>query len=118
MSENNRPVCQCEGWWEQDWYGRQPMTKLRIAFESNRIHGSGVDIVGPFSLSGIIGDGGAVVIQKQYIGSHCVEYVGAYDGEGSMAGEWRIDSFRGRWLISIRRVETDSTREITERLRD
>ncbi len=37
----------CEGWWEQDGFGRQPMAELLLRFESSQLVGSGVDIIGP-----------------------------------------------------------------------
>lgn len=111
---NDAPDCDCEGWWEQDYLGRQAMESLRIAFEGNRVQGSGIDIIGPFVLDGIIGEQGAVTILKQYIQRHCVDYLGQYDGEGTMSGEWRIGQSHGRWLIRLRRHSVDRTAEIVE----
>jgi hypothetical protein len=114
MNQDGMQVCNCEGWWEQEWFGRQPMDDLRMLFEEGRVRGSGSDIVGPFTLSGIIGPGGAVVMQKQYIGQHCVEYTGTFDGEGMMSGQWSIDSFHGPWAIRIRSLKLAAMPEITE----
>src|SRR5690349_1495187 len=44
----------CEGWWEQDILGRQPMRELLLRFEGGQIAGSGHDIVGPFTIAGTI----------------------------------------------------------------
>ncbi|MBI3468555.1 MAG: hypothetical protein HY000_36600 [Planctomycetes bacterium] len=114
MSHSRAPFVQCEGWWEQVWYGRQPMHNLRLTFEHGRVQGSGVDMVGPFTFSGMIAENGAVTMRKQYIGMHSVEYMGMYDGEGLMAGEWRIEGFRGPWLIRIGRATSAAAKEIQE----
>ena len=114
MNQNDAQHCNCEGWWEQSGYGRQPMENLRLSFASGQIRGSGSDIVGPFVLSGIIAADGAVAMRKQYIGRHSVEYLGEYSGEGVMSGEWRIDIFRGRWMIAIRGSDADSATRIVE----
>jgi hypothetical protein len=75
----------CEGWWEQAGYGRQPMEQLRIEFDGGDIRGSGTDIVGLFALTGTIEEG-KVAIVKQYLGQHSVDFLGMYDGEGTMHG--------------------------------
>ena len=91
-------------------YGRQPMEELQVVIEGRELRGSGVDIFGPFSLRGIIGETGVVAIQKRYVGRHLVEYVGEFDGEGSMSGTWRIDDWEGgRWMIAITRGESDNS---------
>jgi hypothetical protein len=112
MNQGDSRLCRCDGWWEEAGYGRQPMEDLRISFELGRIQGSGSDIVGPFTLLGTIGAGGAVFIHKQYIGQHHVEYTGTFDGEGAMWGTWRIECFRGPWMIRIRRFDSDWAEEI------
>jgi hypothetical protein len=104
----------CEGWWEQDGFGRQPMDALCIAFNGQRIQGSGTDIIGPFVLEGVFGELGAVAILKQYLGQHSVDYEGHYDGEGAMLGQWRIGPYRGRWFIRLRRDKRNHTAEIVE----
>lgn len=75
----------CEGWWEQDGYGRQPMEQLRIEFDGGNIRGSGTDIVGLFALNGTILEG-KVAIVKQYLGQRRVDYLSTYDGDGAMHG--------------------------------
>ena len=90
------------------------MEELFLSFEANRILGTGKDMVGPFTLSGTIGEGGAVVMHKHYLGQHSVQYAGIYDGEGTMSGEWSIDFDRGPWLITIRRAEANSQNDIVE----
>ena len=91
----------CEGWWEQAEFGRQPMDPLTVEFDTGRISGSGNDIVGLFTLTGTI-EGGNVAIVKQYIGQHSVDYVGTFDGEGTMHGRWGIAGwFGGNWMIKI-----------------
>ena len=112
--EHAAQVFECEGWWEQDLFGRQPMEKLRISFDAKRIQGAGIDIIGPFSLTGAIEENGAVAIVKRYLGQHSVDYLGTYDGEGSLTGEWRIGLDRGRWLITIRRAVAGAATPILE----
>lgn len=106
--------CACEGWWEQNWHGRQPMRQLMLSFEGGRIRGSGVDMVGRFIFNGAIAATGMIVMVKKYIGGHSANYVGTYDGEGTMSGEWRIGIDRGRWMINIRRAQAASEEEIAE----
>ncbi|MDX1945892.1 MAG: hypothetical protein SFU86_10885, partial [Pirellulaceae bacterium] len=79
-----------------------------------RISGSGIDMVGPFTLAGTLGEGGQVAILKQYVGQHSVEYVGTYDGEGLLFGEWRIGPWTGHWAIRILRASTNADAEATE----
>ena len=93
----------CEGWWEQAEHGRQPMLDLMIQVAGGRIAGSGRDMVGSFTFTGTLSETGHVAMIKQYMGQHRVDYVGSYDGEGTMWGHWRIAFGYGRWLITIRR---------------
>ncbi len=104
----------CEGWWEQWIYGRQPMTELRLAFCEGRIRGAGVDIIGTFVLNGLLSPDGNVVMVKQYIGKHSVDYVGKYDGEGRLWGTWRLGSMTGPWSIQIKRSRQAIADEIQE----
>lgn len=93
----------CEGWWEQDEWGRQPMTPLRLKFVGNEITGIGMDCIGAFTFVGSFSSAGAVYLRKQYLVpvEHGVDYHGHHDGEGTMSGEWDIDGLRGPWLIRI-----------------
>jgi hypothetical protein len=101
-------MLRCEGWWEQDMYGRQPMQELRLEFQDGAVSGSGTDIVGPFTLEGVLANG-KVDITKQYIGRHRLKYIGDFDGEGTMQGTWMIGGVSGgRWAIRI--VPQPSTR--------
>jgi hypothetical protein len=88
----------CEGWWEQAGYGRQSMEQLRIEFDGGTIRGSGTDIIGLFTLTGSIEEANVAIV-KQYLGQHSVDYLGTYDGEGTMHGMWRIGLFGGKWMI-------------------
>ena len=90
----------CEGWWQQDGFGRQPMHDLRLRFDEFRIFGSGYDIIGPFTLTGGIAEG-QVMLAKEYP-THSVFYFGTYDGEGLFFGEWLCGNARDRWLIKIK----------------
>ena len=90
----------CEGWWEQPGYGRQPMERLQLSFDEQEVSGSGFDIVGLFEFSGRI-ENGNVALVKKYLDKHCVDYVGTIDGEGTLHGTWHIDGWQGPWLIKI-----------------
>jgi hypothetical protein len=114
MSGNPVRACGCEGWWEQGFFGRQPMQNLSLAFDGLRIRGSGVDIVGPFTLEGLFDERGGVAMIKQYLGRHALDYLGVYDGEGTMSGEWRLGGFSGAWMITIRRVDSGVSEGIAE----
>lgn len=52
---------------------------------------------------------------KHYIDQHDVEYLGTYDGEGTMSGHWKLAGFSGRWMIWITRLEKDA---LTEEIRE
>lgn len=113
-SRNSVGRFECQGWWEQRVYGRQPMTALQVEFKDKQLIGRGNDVIGAFTLNGTVHESGQVVIAKQYNGHHNVLYVGTYDGEGTFAGHWQIGGDRGRWLISLCRTGEQSTAEITE----
>lgn len=95
-------TAQCDGWWEQPAYGRQPMVDLTLHFRGEEVQGSGWDMIGLFTLRGTLNAQGEVFLVKQYLGQHTVNYVGRYDGEGVMAGEWHIFLDHGRWAIKIK----------------
>lgn len=103
MNQSNFSQVHCEGWWEQSGLGRQSMEALRLTFDQGKIQGSGTDIIGPFTFSGLIANDGTVTLVKHYLGRHNVEYFGTYDGEGTLSGVWNIDGFRGNWMILIGR---------------
>ncbi|MGB7343054.1 MAG: hypothetical protein WBD20_02480 [Pirellulaceae bacterium] len=92
---------QAEGWWEQDYFGRQAMNPLVLNFDNGNVTGSGNDIVGPFTMSGVIKDGN-VAIKKRYVGQHDTDYIGQFDGEGTMQGKWHIHEMTGPWMIHLR----------------
>jgi len=98
----------CEGWWEQFWYGRQPMEQLELWFEGAAIRGSGSDIIGPFTFVGRL-EHNRVSLVKRYLGRHSVNYLGSYDGEGTFQGVWSIPPFEGPWLIRIISTIADET---------
>jgi len=92
------PSGQWEGFWVQEHMGRQPMRRFELHFTNGEITGSGTDIVGPFTLSGACEQQtGRVLMVKQYIGRHTVQYTGEPDGEGSIQGTWVI-ALRGQRL--------------------
>ncbi len=108
------PNFQCDGWWEQLGYGRKPMTNLFIEFANGQLVGSGDDMVGPFVLNGHV-QGDQVVIRKQYLGQHAIDYHGTYNGEGVYFGDWRISGYvGGKWSIHVRSVAEGSESVISE----
>ena len=110
MSDTPRGTS-CEGWWQQHGLGRQPMLDLHMEFDGGQISGSGRDIVGPFKFSGTINAQGRVAMVKDYLGQHDVEYLGTYDGEGLMWGEWHIGALKDRWMIKLRGARSSTTRQ-------
>lgn len=111
MGDSSNPVgtytTQCDGWWEQSHLGRQEMVDLTLEFRDDEIHGNGRDTVGLFTLRGTLNAQGDVTLVKQYLGKHSVKYFGHYDGEGVLAGEWRIFSDTGKWAIKIKTSATE-----------
>lgn len=94
----------CRGWWEQVFYGRQPMDPLAVTFDGRRIDGRGSDVVGAFALQGFVAADGRVSIEKRYLGRHSVMYEGQCDGEGKLWGVWALAGYNGRWMIELGRV--------------
>jgi hypothetical protein len=95
------------GFWEQTMFGKQPMRQLTLRFESGRIDGDGVDVIGRFTFTGSYDDGGSIALIKQYAGLHQVLYRGAYDGEGSILGRWSIgDYWSGPFALAPIRGES------------
>jgi hypothetical protein len=81
------------GYWEQVYWGRQPMPDLVLHFADGIVTGEGRDCIGPFTFEGTYDDRGNVVMVKQYLGRHKVLYEGTYDGEGTVFGRWSIGGF-------------------------
>ena len=115
-ADQNLQSARCSGWWEQRWFGRRPMERLRLALAPPRIAGSGTDCIGPFVLEGVIATNGGVTLQKTYVGKHDVTYDGQYDGEGRMWGTWKCGPDSGRWMIALRRggEEADDVDDVVE----
>jgi hypothetical protein len=91
------PSGRWEGFWVQEYYGRQPMRAFELHFADGNITGGGKDIIGRFTFSGAFdAKSGRVLMVKQYLGKHAVRYVGDPDGEGSIQGTWEITSNSGR----------------------
>lgn len=90
-----------DGFWVQDYFGRQAMTEFQLRFDAGEIDGEGRDVIGPFTFEGVYDlQTGAVVMKKQYVGRHIVFYRGMPDGEGCIAGTWNIgDTWKGPFLI-------------------
>ena len=108
----------CSGWWEQVFYGRQPMEQLALSLQGRHLEGSGSDVVGRFSLTGFVAADGRVSIEKSYRGRHSVLYEGQFDGEGKMWGVWALPGYDGRWMIELGRSgsrDADGFDEIVHR---
>lgn len=86
------PSGRWEGFWVQEGYGRQPMRAFHLRFSPDgAVTGGGTDVVGPFTFSGAHDlQTGRVLLVKQYLGKHAVQYAGDPDGEGSIQGTWVI----------------------------
>ena len=108
------PKLRFDGWWEQSEYGRQPMTNLIIEFANGQLDGSGDDIVGPFLLSGHV-QGDKIMIRKQYLGQHAIDYHGTSDGEGVYFGNWSYCGYvGGKWSIRVRSAAASSENGIAQ----
>lgn len=83
------------GFWEQPRFGRQEMQAFELRFSGGRVQGSGVDIIGGFTVRGDYDDAGQVTLVKQYLGKHRVEYQGGPDGEGCILGTWVVRATLG-----------------------
>ena len=90
------------------------MDELQLAVDGRAVDGVGTDIIGPFTLQGLISDDGRVSILKDYLGRHSVRYEGQHDGEGRMWGVWSLPGFNGRWMIALRRQRGDATDDIDD----
>src|SRR5262245_16061449 len=115
MSSAGRGVA-CEGWWDEKGWGRQPMLELWLQFDAGQISGSGHDVVGPFLFAGAITAQGHVTMVKEYVGQHTVDYVGTYDGEGLMWGQWHIGALSDRWMIKFNGSKTAALKQTIEEL--
>lgn len=108
----------CEGWWEQEGYGRQSMHRLHLEFQAdkNRINftGSGFDIIGPFLIEqGMIfnapdrNNNKFVQFIKRYE-NHDIIYQGIRICQESEVwhGDWCLakSNESGRWEISLLRT--------------
>lgn len=79
------------GFWQQEFWGRQPMEAFTLHFRAGEVTGSGVDVVGRFLFTGDYDTKtGAIRLVKQYLGKHQVLYVGHPDGEGCIGGTWTV----------------------------
>jgi hypothetical protein len=100
----------CSGWWEEEGYGRQPMSDLTLSFSEGKLSGSGFDIVGKFVFQGRLTDD-RIYLFKQYLGQHAIEYFGTSIGEGIYTGDWTCyGEVGGKWLIRIERSVDTSNR--------
>lgn len=79
-----------KGHWEQKGFGRQAMRPLLLTFTAGEIAGEGQDLLGEFIFIGTYDPHGIIRMVKHYVGKHAVFYTGAYDGEGTISGEWMV----------------------------
>lgn len=102
------PSGRWDGFWVQEYVGRQAMTPFTLRFADGQVTGDGRDVVGPFTFSGTYDETGAVRLVKQYFTAegrerHQVLYVGRPDGEGSITGTWSIGpDYTGPFLLRPR----------------
>ena len=97
------------GYWEQLFFGRQPMHDLTLYFAAGRIDGAGRDMIGRFTFSGSYDNEGHVTLTKQYVGRHSVLYHGTYDGEGTIFGRWSISCTPAAAMPAARRAGSNSS---------
>ncbi len=94
------------GYWEQPQWGRQEMRDLVLRFADGVVEGEGRDIIGRFTFSGAYDNEGRLSMIKQYQGdgvrgaTHQVLYVGSYDGEGTVFGQWAIGPTIGPFALT------------------
>jgi hypothetical protein len=110
----NRRMIPCEGWWEQVFHGRQRMESLHLTVDGGAVDGLGTDIIGPFTLHGLLTADGRVSIEKDYLGRHSVRYEGQHDGEGRMWGLWALPGQHGRWMIALQREGGDALDDLRD----
>jgi hypothetical protein len=75
--------------------------EFTLHVKGDALSGGGSDIVGPYTLSGEIGAGGAVEIRKQYR-RYLVRYVGRFEGD-AIAGNWNLVGGIGKFKLWPRR---------------
>jgi hypothetical protein len=86
------PSGRWEGFWVQEGFGRQFMQEFELRFAQGDVRGSGTDVVGPFTFTGAYDlQTGRILMVKQYLGKHAVQYIGEPDGEGCIQGTWHIE---------------------------
>lgn len=96
------------GYWEQQYYGRQPMLDFSLRFRDGAIEGEGRDIVGAFVITGEYDAHGRVRFTKRYAQRHSVHYDGMHDGEGTIHGRWSIPpSWDGAFALRPVRSQAD-----------
>lgn len=91
-----------KGFWHQDGIGRHEMEQFELHFAPDgTVRGQGTDMVGVFTFQGHYEPAnGTILMTKQYLGKHAVEYAGRPDGEGKIVGEWNIrDAWRGPFSL-------------------
>ncbi len=103
------PSGRWDGFWVQEYVGRQAMTPFTLRFAEGQVTGDGRDMVGPFTFRGEYAEvTGEVRMVKQYYTEggrrrHQVLYIGRPDGEGSIQGTWSIGpDYLGPFLLRPR----------------
>jgi len=79
-------------WLQRPLVGRQWMRDLWLRFAQGRVNGGGVDCVGEFRFDGRYDlKTGRVMLIKQYLGAHTVQYDGRNENDGQWIwGVWRM----------------------------
>ena len=62
---------------------------LRLTFDDGEVSGGGEDMVGRFTMTGVVQED-RVVVSKKYVGMHTVLYSGKVDADGCIVGRWDI----------------------------
>jgi len=63
----------CSGWWEQPWFGRQPMENIELRFEDGQLSGRGTDMVGDFVFKGATTGERIYLLNTTAQGCYCVK---------------------------------------------
>ena len=90
------------GWFENSGTQTEMVIDTMFIDFDMKIHGSGSDTVGSFTITGTWGDDGAVNFVKQYEGAHAVNYTGKFSSETQITGTWDIpDESNGNFELNV-----------------
>ena len=100
MEQDDRfPSGPWRGFWLQD--GRRAWMDIQLDFHNGQVSACGSDIVGEFAFTGTYNTGnGRVLITKQYLNQHHIQYEGWAELQHGIWGLWQIPpGHRGGWHI-------------------